>query len=188
MIVDADALADYFKTPDIKVVRKELRNLFDQAGLQTGASGVSVHARAEVGGVGHQVDIMVVPKAEIAQKFHIHDIPKGSPYKGVHKQILISKLAKMNNLLWSPYEGLYTRGPDGKKNKFYTDDMDKIAKTLLGNAATSKDLGSVESMLAKLPADVVDQIKQEVADDPNWQKSLKKESFELDRIRKLAGL
>lgn len=188
MIVDADKLADYFQSPDIKVVRKQLRSMFDQAGLQTGASGVSVHVRAPVGDKAHQVDIMVVPKAEIAQKFHVHDIPKGSPYKGVHKQILISKLAKMNNLLWSPYEGLFTRGPDGKKNKFYTDDLDKIAQTLLGKTATGKDLGSVEAMFAKLPSDVVDQIKQEVQDDPNWQKSLKQESVELERIIQLSGI
>lgn len=188
MIVDADALANYFKNNDIKAVRKDLRNLFDQAGLQTGASGVSVHVRAPVDNQAHQVDIMVVPKAEVAQKFHVHNIPKGSPYKGVHKQVLISKLAKMQNLLWSPYEGLWTRGPDGKKSKFYTDDLDKIAQTLLGKDATSKDLGSVESMFAKLPKDVVDQIQQDVADDKVWQQSLKKESVELARIKQLSGL
>ena len=188
MIVDADALASYFKSPDIKTVRKELRSLFDQEGLQTGASGVSVHVRAPVDNAAHQVDIMVVPKAEIAQKFHIHDIPKGSPYKGVHKQVLLSKLAKMHNLLWSAYEGLWTRGPDGKKNKFYTDDLDKIAQTLLGKSATGKDLGSVETMFAKLPKDVVDQIQQDVAADPVWQKSLQKESVELARIKELSGL
>lgn len=188
MIVDADALANHFKSPDIKTVRKELRSLFDQAGLQTGASGVSVHVRAPVGDKAHQVDIMVVPKAEIAQQFHIHDIPKGSPYKGVHKQVLLSKLAKMQNLLWSAYEGLWTRGPDGKKNQFYTDDLDKIAQTLLGKGATGKDLGSVETIFAKLPQSVVDQIQQEVADDPIWQKSLQKESAELARIKELSGL
>jgi hypothetical protein len=188
MIVDADALATYFKSPDIKTVRKELRSLFDQAGLQTGATGVSVHVRAPVDNSAHQVDIMVVPKAEIAQKFHIHDIPKGSPYKGVHKQVLLSKLAKMRNLLWSAYEGLWTRGPDGKKNKFYTDDLDKIAQTLLGKGASAKDLGSAETIFAKLPQDVIDQIQQEVADDDVWQKNLKKESSELARIKQLSGI
>jgi hypothetical protein len=188
MIVDADALANHFKSPDAKEVRKQLRSLFDQAGFQTGQTGVSVHVRAPVDNKAHQVDIMVVPKAEVAQKFHIHDIPKGSPYKGVHKQVLLSKLAKMHNLLWSAYEGLWTRGPDGKKNKFYTDDLDKIAQILLGKGASGKDLGSVETMFAKLPPDVIDQIQQEVADDPNWQKSLKKESLELARIKQLSGL
>jgi hypothetical protein len=94
----------------------------------------------------------------------------------------------MHNLLWSAYEGLWTRGPDGKKNKFYTDDLDKIAQILLGKGASGKDLGSVETMFAKLPPDVIDQIQQEVADDPNWQKSLKKESLELARIKQLSGL
>ena len=151
MIVDADALANYFKSTDIKDVRKKLRDLFNQAGYQTGQSGVSVHVRSPVGDSAHQVDIMVVPKAEIAQKFHVHDIPKGSPYKGVHKQIAIAYLARKNGLLWSPYEGLWTRGPDGKKSKFYTDDIDKIAKTLIGDNATGKDLGSVEAIAKALP-------------------------------------
>lgn len=188
MIVDADRLADYFNNSDIKQVRKELRSLFDQAGIQTGASGVSVHARAEINGTAHQVDIMIVPKAEIAQKFHIHNIPQGSPYKGVHKQVLIAALAKENSLLWSPYQGLWTRGPDGKKSKFYTDDLDQIAEVLLGKSATAKDLASVESIFAKLPKEQVDKILQGMESNTAWQKSLQRESAELDRITHLAGL
>lgn len=188
MIVDADFLADYFKTPDIKEVRKQLRALFDRAGFRTAQSGVSVHARVELDGDAHQVDMMVVPKAQTAQKFHIHRIPKNSPYKGVHKHVLLNKLARMQNLLWSPYEGLYTRGPDNKKNKFYTDDVDQIAQTLLGPTATAKDLGSVETIFAKLPKETVDEILQYMETDKIWQKSLKRETAEVDRIKELAGV
>ncbi len=49
MIVDATALAEYFGAADATQVRKQLRALFDQAGFQTGQSGVSVHVRALVG-------------------------------------------------------------------------------------------------------------------------------------------
>lgn len=173
MIVDADALANQFKTPDAKAVRKELRDLFDRAGFQTGQSGVSVHVRTTVGDSAQQVDIMTVPKAEIAQKFHIHDIPKGSPYKGVHKQIALANLAKKQNLLWSPYEGLWTRGPDGKKNKFYTDDLDKIAQTLLGKSASGKDLASLETIMAKLP-DGGKALLQDLEQDKTFQSKLVK--------------
>lgn len=173
MIVDADALANQFKTPDAKAVRKELRDLFDRAGFQTGQSGVSVHVRTTVGDSAQQVDIMTVPKAEIAQKFHVHDIPKGSPYKGVHKQIALANLAKKQGLLWSPYEGLWTRGPDGKKSKFYTDDLDKIAQTLLGKSASGKDLGSLETILAALP-DGGKSLLQDLEQDKTFQSKLVK--------------
>lgn len=188
MIVDADFLADYFKTPDVKEVRKQLRALFDRAGFRTGQSGVSVHARVDLDGDAHQVDMMIVPKARIAQKFHIHRIPKDSPYKGSHKHMLLNKLARMHGLLWSPYEGLFTRDADNKKNKFYTDDLDQIAQTLLGPDATGKDLDSVESIFAKLPQETVDEILQYMEADKVWQKGLKREAADLGRIKELAGI
>lgn len=150
-IVDADKLANYFCENDIKVVRRSLKDLFDSAGMKTTLNGVSVHVRVELDKSAHQVDLMIVPNAETAQLFHIHQIPEGSPYKGVHKHMALSKLARDLGLLWSPYEGLWTRGPDRKKHKFYTDDLDKIAKTLLGPAAVAQDLNSLDSMLERLP-------------------------------------
>lgn len=188
MIVDADRLADHFQSNDIKDVRKQLRTMFDSAGLQTNQSGVSVHVRVPVGNSAHQVDVMVVPKAETAAKFHTHDIPKGSPWKGVNKQMAIAYLAKKQNLLWSPYEGLYTRGPDGKKNKFYTDDLDKIAQTLLGSKATGKDLGSVEAMMAAMPDDAAQSMLADLKADKNWKELPTKESTEIERILMLSGL
>lgn len=190
MIVDADALANYFKSTDIKDVRKKLRDLFDQSGLQTGQSGVSVHVRSPVGDKAHQVDIMVVPKAEMAQKFHVHDIPKGSPYKGVHKHLALAYLAKKNGLLWSPYEGLWTRGPDGKKSKFYTDDIDEIAKTLLGQNATGKDLSSVEAIMKALPDGGKEMLADLQQDKTFTDKLVKQESLadrHLSRIKELVA-
>jgi hypothetical protein len=188
VIVDADALANHFQSTDIKDVRKQLRAMFDAAGFQTAQSGVSVHVRAKVGGQAHQVDIMIVKDAARAAGFHTHSIPQGSPYKGVHKQIMIASLAKEQNLLWSPYEGLFTRDDAGKKNKLLTNDIDDIAKTLLGDDAKGSDLGSVESMLAKLPKDRADELMQRLSQDPAWQKTIQKESAELVRIKRLSGL
>lgn len=180
MIVDADILANTFKSTDAKEVRKQLKDLFDRAGLQTGQSGVSVHVRTPVGNKAHQVDIMVVPKAEIAQKFHVHDIPKGSPYKGVHKHIALANLAKKQGLLWSPYEGLWTRGPDGKKSKFYTDDIDKIAQTLIGPDASGKDLGSLETIMRAMP-DGGKELLQDLEQDKTFQQKLVKTETLADR-------
>lgn len=188
MIVDADALADHFKLPDAKEVRKQLRNLFDQAGFQTGQTGVSVHVRTTVNNSAQQVDIMTVPKAEIAQKFHIHDLPKGSSYKGVHKHIALANLAKKQGLLWSPYEGLWTRGPDGKKSKFYTDDIDKIAQTLLGKSSSGKDLASLETIMAALPDGGKDLLNDLMQDKNFTDKLVKTETLgdrHLNRIKEL---
>lgn len=188
MIVDADQLANHFGTTEIKDARKQLRALFDTAGYQTTQSGVSVHVRTTVAGSAQQVDIMVVRNAKNAAQFHTHQIPTGSKYKGVHKQIMIASLAKQQNLLWSPYEGLFTRDPNGKKNKLVTNQLNDIATTLLGDGATGKDLASVEAILAKLPKDQADELMQKLDQDPAWTKSIKTESPELTRIKQLSGL
>jgi hypothetical protein len=101
---------------------------------------------------------------------------------------MIANLAKEQNLLWSPYEGLFTRDDKGKKNRLLTNDLDDIAKTLLGDGAKGSDLGSVEAMLAKLPKDRADSIMQKLSQDPSWTKSLKTESLEVRRLKQLSGL
>lgn len=172
-IVDADVLANYFCEHDIKTVRRKLKDLFDCAGMKTTLNGVSVHVRVELEDSAHQVDLMVVPDAEAAQQFHIHNIPEGSPYKGVHKHMALNKLARDHGLLWSPYEGLWTSGEDNKKNKFYANDLDTIAKTLLGPATVADDLGSLDSMLARLP-NQGKQLIQYLEQDPVFCKKLAK--------------
>src|SRR6056297_3656164 len=149
-------------------IKKALRALYDQAGFETGQSGVSVHVRVPVGDEAHQVDIMVVPNAAAAAKFHTHNIPKGSPFKGVNKQLAMAHLAKQNNMLWSPYQGLFARNDQGKKGDFITQDPDEVARHLLGNNATAEDLGSVESMMAALGAKG-DELLAALRSDPNWK-------------------
>jgi len=168
MIVDQDALSHAFNISDPKLIRKKLRAMFDETGLQTGQSGVCVHVRVPAGDHAHQVDIMVVPKGENAAKFHTHNIPPGSPYKGVNKQIALAVLAKKRGLLWSPYQGLFKRDEEGKKGAFATDDIDQIAEMLLGKGATGRDLGSVESILAALPPALAATLLDELKADPAW--------------------
>ena len=176
MIIDAGTLFNHFNVKTPKDARIELEKLFQQAGYETKRSGTSVHVKTTAGKGAQQVDIMVVDKGETAQKFHIHDIPQGSPYKGVHKQILIADLAKNTKsdnhpegMKWSAYKGLLDR----KDDSLISSDLDKIAKILLGADAEAKDLGSVEAMVAKSPMakDLVDEL--EAKDDPNhpWKKA-----------------
>lgn len=147
MIVDADKLKKFFAVKDNKTVKIELEKLFQKAGFDTAKTGSSVHVKTNIGNSAQQVDIMVVDQSNTAQKFHIHDIPKGSPYKGVHKHLAIAHLAKQNGMKWSPYKGLVNR----ETNELVANTLDEIAKQILGPSASAKDLGSLESILAAMP-------------------------------------
>lgn len=190
IIVDQDALAQFFKNDDAKTLRKDLRSLFDKAGLQTAQSGVSVHVRVPVGNAAHQVDVMVVPQAEIVSKYHIHTIPKGSPYKGLNKQLAMANLAKKKNMLWSAFQGLFGRNEAGKKGEFITSNIDEIAKLLIGPNASGKDLGSLESIMQALPKKEADQLLADLKADPSWKEFPSKESLadrQLNRIREITA-
>ena len=138
-----------------------------------------------LGGEHHQLDIMVVQDAGTVSQFHKHDIPQGSQYKGIHKQLAIAKIAKAKGLLWSAWKGLFVRNPNGKAGEFVSSDLDQIAKVLLGDNKTANDLGSLETILASLPKDQADALMAELQQDRNWKVS---ESAELTRIKELAGM
>jgi len=187
VIVDQQAVMDYFDVRDAKSARKMLNDYIAQKGFDTAQSGTNVHVRAPVGNTSAQVDIMVVANAPTVAKFHTHNIPQDSPYKGIHKQLAIAKLAKMKNMLWSAWQGLFARNEAGKKGEFISDNLDDIAKALLGNGANAQDLGSLETILAKLPQQEADALLADLENDPNWT-VVRKESSELNRIKELAGL
>ena len=153
VMVDGQQAADYFQTKDGKTTRQALDNMLQQTGVKTYKAGVTVHTLVPYQDNFYQVDIKVVNKAERVSKFHHHDIPPGSPYKGVNKQMMMNTLASSQGLLWSPDEGLYKRDAAGKKGEFITDELDDIAKYLLGSGASAADLGSVESIMAAIPDD-----------------------------------
>lgn len=167
MIADAGKLMDHFGAKDAKAARVELEQLFQQAGFDTKKTGTSVHVKTRVGDAAQQVDIMVVDNGETAQKFHVHDIPKGSPYKGIHKQIVIADLAKEKGFKWSPYKGLVNR----ETNELVSNNLDEIAKELLGPNASGKDLGSVESIVKANPKAqaVVDKYEADDSPNPTWK-------------------
>lgn len=189
VIVDEKSVLDFFKAKDAKTARKALNDYISSKGLQTAQSGINVHVNAPVGDEHHQVDIMVTPNAERVSKFHTHAIPAGSPYKGVNKQLTLAILAKSKGYMWSAWQGLFARTPEGKKGEFVSDDLDTIAKTIVGKNASAKDLGSVESILAALPKDEADALLAKAKEDPNWKEvPVKQESAELARIKQLSGL
>lgn len=187
VIVDEESVLNFFDVQDPKIGRKMLNDYIAQKGLETAQSGINVHVRVPVGNESHQVDIMVVDNAKTVAQFHTHNIPDNSPYKGKHKQLLMAMLAKDQNMMWSAWQGLFSRNEAGKKGEFVTSDLDEIAKILLGDNARAKDLGSVESMLAQLPNK--DEILRRAEQDKNWT-SVTIESVETEQslFRKLLDL
>jgi len=174
VLADEAAVMGYFKAKDAKTARKALNDYIAGRGLETAQTGINVHVNVPVGSEHHQVDIMVTANAPQIAKFHTHQIPQGSPYKGVNKQLLMAFLAKDKGYMWSAWQGLFARDAAGKKAEFVTDDLAKIAEILTGRADANV-LGSVESILAALPQDQAAELLARGRADPNW-KEIKQES------------
>ncbi len=186
VIVDEKAVLDYFQAKDAKTARKALSDYISGKGLETAQSGINVHVNVPVGNQFHQVDIMVSGNAERVAKFHTHRIPSGSPYKGVNKPLMMAILAKQKGYMWSAWQGLFARNPEGKKGEFVSDDLDEIAGLLLGTGATSDNLSSVEDILKSLPNDQATALLAKAREDANWKEKATNE--ELLRIKQLSGL
>lgn len=170
VVVDEKEVLEYFKVTDAKAGRRALNDFLSNQGLATAQSGINVHIKVPAGDSYAQVDIMVTPNAEQVSLFHKHAIPPGSPYKGVNKQLLMAILAKTKGYMWSAWQGLFSRTEEGKKGDFITNDLASIAEMLTGNSDASV-LGSVESILAALPADVASELLDRARKDPNWRES-----------------
>jgi len=169
VMADAAVMANTFKQEDPKAIRQQLEKFLQSKGLETKKSGVTVHVKLPFGRSFHQVDIKVVNNAQQVHRYHVHDLPKDSPYKGVHKQMVMNALATSQNLLWSPDEGLYARNEQGKKAGLVATDMDDIARRLLGPRASGRDLGSVESIMAALPATQREKIYSLASSGQSWK-------------------
>ena len=182
MIVDANFLAQKFNVKKPVEIKKALQSMYDQAGFETAITGQSVHVKTTVDGEAQQVDIMIVPNAEQAAKLHTHNIPKGSPYKGVHKHIALSWLAKQKGYSWSPYKGIL----DKTTKELVTNDPDEIAKLLIGPNASANDISSLEA-IAKAQPDGGKAMLGDLEQDSNFVDK-KVESPELTRIKQLSGV
>jgi len=169
VIVDEQAVLNFFNSTDPKAARKALNDYIRAKGMETAQTGINVHVNVPVGSEHHQVDIMVTANAEKIAKFHTHKIPSNSPYKGINKQLLIAIIAKSKHFLWSAWQGLFARDPAGKKAGFITDDLNKIAQELIGPRATEEDLSSVESILKALPPEEAAKYLALAKADPNWK-------------------
>lgn len=176
LMIDADQVMQLTNTNDEKSARSALKTYMLDRGIPSVQTGVNVHIKLPNGDKFAQVDIMLVKSAERVSKFHQHDYTiEKTPFKGVHKHILLSSLANGTKtpefpygMLWSGFQGLFSRTEDGKKGKLITDVAEDVAKILLNPTATTADLGNVERILEALPLGINDPRVQAALTDEKW--------------------
>ena len=138
---------------DKKEFATKLAGIFGKDSVKL--SGDSVHLKTPINGdpaMGFaQTDFMFSTNPKFQQGSMLGG-GEGSPYKGEHRHILLSSIARAKGLKYSPKHGLVD--PETNEPIPGGDDWNKIAKDLLGQTATVKDIRSVESIInyiKKLP-------------------------------------
>lgn len=178
LMVDAEQMLKATATKDEKSARASLKNYVMDRGYGAAQTGINVHVKVPNEDKFAQVDIMLVKNAGQVSKFHQHDYSiENTPYKGVHKHILLSSIAKETRtqeypygMMWSGFQGLFGRDSAGKKSELISQDADEVAVILLGPGASGQDLGSVERILEKLPQGVNNPKVKHAVTDENWPK------------------
>jgi len=155
-----------------KELVKQSKQLFVEwlrnKGVDAKIIGITAYVKVPVDGKFYEADLEMVRNRNQVKDYHRHNIPQGSKYKGVHKQIFLRMLAKSQGKLWSPWEGLFTRDQQDKKADLIATDANKIAKSLFGPKATVKVLDSIENMIAALPPEQAQQLLDQAQQDPSW--------------------
>lgn len=141
-------------------------------------SGISVHFKTPIKGEeanGYvQADFMFGEREWM--KWSMTGGREGSQLKGAHRHMILSSIAKAKGMKWSFQNGLMNR----ETNEVITKDPNEIAKTLLGQTASPKDLQDPEAIIdfvIKLP-----NYEELVADA---REALSKEGVELPRAGKV---
>jgi hypothetical protein len=131
-------------------------------------SGDSVHLRTPILGDPEngyvQTDFMFGDPE--FQRFSVKGSPEGSPYKGLHRQILLASIAKALGMKWSYKNGLVDRD----SNEVISKNPKEIAEKLIGG--TPADLESVETIVKKIKS------------RPDYEELVKdaREAFEKDKL------
>jgi hypothetical protein len=115
-------------------------------------SGISVHFKTPIKGDPNngfvQSDFMFGERDWM--KWSMTGGREGSELKGSHRHMIMSSIAKARGLKWSFQNGLMNR----ETNEVITKDPNEIAKKLLGQTATPKNLQDPEAIIdyiIKLP-------------------------------------
>jgi hypothetical protein len=115
-------------------------------------SGISVHFKTPIKGDPSngfvQADFMFGERDWM--KWSMQGGKEGSELKGAHRHVILSSIANARGMKWSFQNGLMNR----ETNEVITKDPNEIAKKLLGQTATPKDLADPEAIIdyvIKLP-------------------------------------
>lgn len=164
--------------------KRALSDYLQSRGYQTVQKGVNVFVRVPYKNKFYQVDLECIFNAKKVSRYHQHDIPAGSVYKGVGKQLMLAMLAKSKGFVYSAWEGLFVRTPENKKGQLVADEWDDIAKNLIGKKpngqmATGRDLDSVEAIVSALPEEQGQALLARAKADANWaERAPKTESIQ----------
>jgi len=138
---------------DKKEFATKLAQIFGKESVKL--SGDSVHLKTPINGDSAngfaQTDFMFSTNPKFQQGSMLGG-GADSPYRGEHRHILLSSIARARGMKYSPKFGLVD--PESNEPIAGGDDWNKIAKDLLGQTATVKDIRSVESIInyiKKLP-------------------------------------
>jgi hypothetical protein len=101
---------------------------------------------------------------------------------------MLAQLAKRKGYMYSAWQGLFARTPEGKKGELVADEWDDIARVLLGPDATGDNIDSVEAIMASLPEDEAQDLLAHVKQDKNWAERKPKVSEDIRRMKQLAGV
>lgn len=157
LFIDAGTLMQKFGVTDDKAAKLSLETFLQAKGYKTKISGRNVHIevpyKTTEGPRTVQVDLMVIPDADVVAPYHQHG-PRGMydqpGFKGAHNFILMNSIGKALGLKFDAFGGKLLRRDD---NTVVARTRDEVAKVLLGPAATGDDLNSVASMVAALKND-----------------------------------
>ena len=130
-----------------KLSKEDLVSIFTKAGYDKSyvkKSGDSVHFKTPINGDEKngfvQTDFMFGDPEWM--KFSMAGGAQDSQFKGMHRHLLLSSIAKAQGLKWSYKNGLVNR----ETGEVITKDPNKIAEMLLGKGKTREDMASVESV------------------------------------------
>ena len=141
---DLDLGVDKNKVDQNALISKLTSNGIDKADIKK--SGTNVHVKTPISGDPKngfvQSDFMFNDDVEF-MKFSMQGGANDSPYKGVHKHLVLASIAKAQGMKWSYLNGLVDRST----NKVISKNPSEIATKLLGQGAKPNDLVSVEAIV-----------------------------------------
>lgn len=142
---DLDLGVDAGKVSKEVLIQQLLNKGIDRNDIRK--TGDSVHLKAPILGDASngfvQVDFMFTDDPTW-QHFSMTGGAAGSQFKGMHRHVLLSSIAKAQGLKWSPKFGLLDRNT----NQVISQDPTEIAARLLNG--TPEDMANVESILNKI--------------------------------------